>query len=96
MAINEEWLKAKGAILVCRGDWEDTYALGSYFYVIDQTFKTLNRIISHWNNPGLSELHQIMVNPCHIRCKQVLYQPQILMGSDEPWFCDCCGISLAV
>jgi hypothetical protein len=96
MAITEGWLKNKGAICICGGDWEVVYSLGNFFYEVDQTFRTVNRIISHKNQPNWLYLYNMITAPRHLLCRRPLFKNPYQGLDGHSWYCDCCGITLSL
>jgi hypothetical protein len=96
MAITEGWLKAKGAILIWGGDWEVVYSLGNFFYEVDRSFKTVNRILCHKDQSNWLYLYDMIMAPRHLVCKQPLFQNPHRGANEKPWYCDCCGITLSL
>jgi hypothetical protein len=90
MAITEEWLQNKGAIRVCGGDWEIVYSLGTFFYEVDRTFKTVNRIIPHRYHGAWLHIYHKMTAPHHLVCRRTMFPANVANGSQTMWECDHC------
>ncbi len=94
MAVQESWLISKGAVKVCGGDYDVVYSLGRLFYVVDKDFHTVNEIHTHRDRPNYGYLLAMRINPHHLRCRQVLFQPPSIAHEKANWYCDTCGITL--
>jgi hypothetical protein len=89
-AISEDWIKSKGALKLCVGDYETCYALNKHFFFVDQTSQKVFNIVPFRDNKHYFALYQYLTNPHHLACRQQLIR-FIDSNGLYGWFCNQCA-----
>jgi len=96
LAITEGWLKQKGAIPICGGDWTKVYSLANHFFEVDTTFGLVNRILHHTDQTNWRYLYRLIIGPHHLRCHQPMFPMAVAQGSPAVWGCETCQQAIAL